>query len=65
MDEVRVITAVCAVIVESLKKGNSFKNVVEPVNSGEFIIDVFVKGSVGLLDEGNKKEFIATIADGL
>ena len=65
MDEVRVITAVCAVIVESLKKGNSFKNVVEPVNSGELIIDVFVKGSVGLLDEGNKKEFIATIADGL
>mmetsp|Transcript_38971 Transcript_38971/g.62787 ORF Transcript_38971/g.62787 Transcript_38971/m.62787 type:complete len:377 (-) Transcript_38971:203-1333(-) len=64
-DEIRVITAVCAVIVESLKKGNSFKNVVEPVNSGELIMDVFVKGSVGLLDEDNKKEFIATIADGL
>ena len=64
-DEIRVITAVCAVIVESLKKGNSFKNVVEPVNSGELIIDVFVKGSVGLLDEDNKKEFISTIADGI
>lgn len=35
------------------------------VNSGELIMDVFVKGSVGLLDEDNKKEFIATIADGL
>ena len=54
-DEIRVITAVCAVIVESLKKGNSFNNVVEPVNSGELLIDVFVKGSVGLLDEQNKK----------
>ena len=64
-DEIRVITAVCAVIVESLKKGNSFKNVVEPVNSGELIMDVFVKGSVGLLDEQNKREFIQTIADGL
>ena len=64
-DEIRVITAVCAVIVESLKKGNSFKNVVEPVNSGELIIDVFVKGSVGLLDEDNKKEFISTISDGI
>ena len=46
-------------------QGNSFKNVVEPVNSGELIIDVFVKGSVGLLDEDNKKAFIGTIADGL
>lgn len=25
-DEARVVTAVCAVIVESLKKGKSFKN---------------------------------------
>ena len=65
MDEVRVITGVCAVIVESLKKGNSFARVVEPVNSGELIMDVFVKGSVGLLDEENKREFIETISDGL
>jgi hypothetical protein len=65
MDEVRVITGVCAVIVESLKKGNSFARAVEPVNSGELIMDVFVKGSVGLLDEENKREFIETISDGL
>jgi len=65
MDEVRVITAVCAVLVESLKKGNSFENVVEPVNSGELILDVFVKGAVGLLDQAHQKEFIATIAGGM
>ena len=64
-DEVRVITAVCAVLVESLKKGNSFENVVEPVNSGELILDVFVKGAVGLLDQAHQKEFIATIAGGM
>ncbi|EKX51518.1 hypothetical protein GUITHDRAFT_102782 [Guillardia theta CCMP2712] len=64
-DEARVVTAVCAVIVESLKKGKSFKNVVEPVNSGELIMDVFVKGSVGLLDSANKKQFVETICEDL
>lgn len=60
-DEARVMAAVCAVIVESMKKGRHFDEVVEPVNSGELIIDVFVKGAVGIFDSNNKKEFVSNI----
>lgn len=38
-----------------------FDEVVEPVNSGELIIDVFVKGAVGIFDSNNKKEFVSNI----
>ena len=60
-DEARVISAVCKVIVESMKKGRQFDEVVEPVNSGELILDVFIKGSVGIFDSNNRKEFVDNI----
>jgi hypothetical protein len=62
-DEARVVSSVVAVVIECMKTGQNVDTVCEPRQSAELILDVFVKGTVGFLDEHNKKAVIQDIGD--
>lgn len=62
-DEARVVSSVVAIVVQCMKTGQDVDSVCEPRQSGELILDVFVKGTVGFLDEQNRKAVVQDIGD--
>eukprot|EP01043_Picozoa_sp_COSAG02_P032679 COSAG02_NODE_2194_length_9554_cov_12.883659_6_plen_296_part_00 len=63
-EERRLRTAVVEILVESMKPGHSLEDVTDPRKSGKLIMNVFIRGSVAMMQSSQRDSVVDTVRNG-